>query len=98
MTSCFQYIELPKALEIKDFALLRLDYNETADHTAKSVKLAEGDSIGSSDNIKLTFLGADAENSEIYFEQYKKGDKSASNETFKFSLNWWPSFIRYYDW
>lgn len=68
MTSCFQYVELPKPLAIKDFALLKLEYNETVDNTIESTDLAAGDFIGSEDTIKLTFKGADAENSEIYFE------------------------------
>lgn len=98
MTSCFQHIELPYAIAPKDFALLKLEYNEDTDNTIESTDLAEGDSIGSDDNIKLTFKGADAENSVIYFEQIKKQASSVSNETFKFSLNWWPSQINYYAW
>ena len=77
---------------------MKLEYNEDTDNTIESTDLAEGDSIGSDDNIKLTFKGADAENSVIYFEQIKKGANSVSNETFKFSLNWWASQINYYAW
>ena len=86
ITSCFQHIQLPKAVGPKDFALLRLDYNKDADHTVESTDLAENDFIGSEDTIKLTFKGADAENSIIYFEQYKNsnnnGVNSESTETF----------------
>ena len=71
MTSCFQHIELPKAVGPKDFALIKLDYNEDTDNTSESTDLVSDDFIGSEDNIKLSFKGADAENSIIYFEQYK---------------------------
>jgi len=76
MTSCFQHIELAKAIAPKDFALLKLEYNENTDNTIAESDLAKGDSIGSDDNIKLTFKGADAENSIIYFEQIKKNANS----------------------
>jgi hypothetical protein len=86
MTSCFQHISLPKAVGPKDFALLKLDYNENADNTLESTDLARDDFIGSEDTIKLTFKGADSGNSIIYFEQYKNsnnnGVNSVSNETF----------------
>lgn len=95
VTSCFQHVELPKAIGIKDFALLKLKYNKKADNTIKSTDLKNGDAIGT-DDIKLVYKGAVPRNSEIYFEQYKKGTKK--NEIFKFSLNWWPSSIGYYDW
>lgn len=65
---------------------MRLDYNKDVDHTVESTDLAENDFIGSEDTIKLTFKGADAENSIIYFEQYKNsnnnGVNSESTETF----------------
>lgn len=103
INSCFQNIELLKPIGIKDIALLRLDYNKSADHTIGSTGILEGDFIGSEEDIKLTFKGADADNSIIYFEQYKirtnaENETSVSNETFKFSLNWWASKINYYDW
>jgi hypothetical protein len=108
MTSCFQNIQLTKPIGIKDFALMRLDYNESADNTigSKGKGIVEGDFIGSdegNENIKLTFKGADAKNSIIYFEQYKihkseAGVVSESNETFRFSLNWWASKINYFSW
>jgi hypothetical protein len=69
MTSCFQNIELPKPIGIKDFALLRLDYNKSADNTIGSKGIKGGDFIGSDENIKLTFTGADADKSIIYFVQ-----------------------------
>ena len=71
MTSCFMHVDLPKAIGPKDFALLKLEYNENVNSTIESTNLIEGDSIGSEDNIKLTFKGADAANSIIYFEQIK---------------------------
>lgn len=71
MTSCFQHIDLPRAIGPKDFALLKLTFNETANNTIDSSDLADGDFIGSEENIKLTFKGADAANSKIFFEQIK---------------------------
>jgi hypothetical protein len=71
MTSCFQHINLPKPIAPKDFALLTLVYDADNNNVIGSTDLSEGDSIGSEDNIKLTFKGADADNSILYFEQIK---------------------------
>lgn len=72
MTSCFQHIQLPKPIAPKDFALLRLDYDEDKDNRVVSRNITDGDFIGSEDNIKLVFKGADADTSTLYFEQIKK--------------------------
>lgn len=71
VTSCFQHIQLPKPIASKDLALLTLVYDENNNNMIGSTDLSEGDFIGSEDNIKLTFKGADAENSMLYFEQIK---------------------------
>lgn len=76
-------------IKAKDIALLQLEYNTDYDLTVESSEIAEGDFIGNDNNVKLTFLGADADQSIITFEQYKSS--SNTTETFKFSLNWWAS-------
>jgi hypothetical protein len=80
----------------KKVILLKLQFNKNFDLTGSSLDLKEGDYIGFESDIKLTFKSADAEQSILTFEQFKAS--SNSTETFQFSLNWWSSRIRNFDW
>jgi len=74
----------------KSFLGLQIQYDENVDNTLPSSDLKEGDSIGNiaqGNGLKLTFKGANAEQSLLTFEQ----ETSNQKETFQFSLNWWSS-------
>jgi hypothetical protein len=55
----------------KEIALLQMEYDIGQDLTANLTKINGGDSIGSKNDVKLTFKGADADQSILTFEQYK---------------------------
>jgi len=64
----------------KEIALLQMEFDSDMDLTANLTKIKEGDSIGSENDVKLTFKGADANQSILTFEQYKYS--SNTTETF----------------
>jgi len=66
MTSCF--MDIDTWADEWDFTLINLEYDESIDLTVASSNLTEGDFIGNENNIKLTFKGAEAEQSLLTFE------------------------------
>lgn len=60
-------------IQPKEIALMRIEYPEKPCKVLllNSTEISEGDSIGSEKDIKLTFKGADADESILTFEQYK---------------------------
>jgi len=69
MTSCMLHVDFQ--IQPKEIALLKLEYSEDHDISANSSKITEGDFIGSAKDVKLTFKGADADQSILSFEQFK---------------------------
>lgn len=68
MTSCMMHVDYP--IQPKEIALMRITYPEKPCHELliNSTEISEGDSIGSEEDIKLTFKGADADQSILTFE------------------------------
>jgi len=80
MTSCFMHVYNVGANQMS-FLGLQVQYDESVDNTAPSSDLKEGDSIGNivqGNGVKLTFKGANAEQSLLTFEQ----ERSSQTETF----------------
>lgn len=92
MKSCFMNIELYTMA--KDINLVRLTYDQTMELEAKSIDPIQ---IGAKieDGIKLEWAGIESNSSLIWFNLI---DEEGKNETLEFSLNWWASYIQYYDW
>lgn len=78
MTSCFMHVYNVGAPQMS-FLGLQVQYDASVDHTVPSSDLKEGDSIENiAQGVKLTFKGANAEQSLLTFEQ----ETSNQTETF----------------
>jgi len=80
MTSCIMHVYNVRVHQMS-FLGLQIQYDENVDNTVPSSDLKEGDSIGyftQDYGVKLTFKGANAEQSLLTFEQ----ERGNQTETF----------------
>lgn len=77
MTSCFMHVYNVRVHQMS-FLGLQIQYDENVDNTVPSSDLKEGDSIEIPKVLKLTFKGANAEQSLLTFEQ----ERGNQTETF----------------